>query len=492
MTDLRDRMRIYDQAPAPDYWIEVELRASSGSVGSAAPARSARPLLLLAAATLLALAVGGAALALSRLVDPPPDSSATHLAYGLDGDIFLADADGQDPVRMADGEPFGEEGECFSFEGPMWSPDGRYLAYRSFWQAGCSGSVYLSDADGHPVASFPGTGWLISWSPDSTRVATWVELFETVGIYAIDGERQALLSAPPGCVGPGDHDPVWSPDGRSVVAAGCEMPIDGQTPRRLSSDDPLSRLDWVYSPDGTRVAYKTYTEDVYLRTASLVIADANGTVLQILTYQNDWRDPTGEVVYFDSIVWSPLGDRVAFAWSTSTNDDASVASELRVLDIASGEETTIAAEPGIGGPLAYSPEGDRILHLRDVDGEMALWSITAAGSDAQLLVPGADSGDWQPLPPSSALPSASASAERAATAVALVEPTTTRSRGHRSGCRCRRRRRHRPSTSNGTATSCSADEAASITASARDPHVLTGSPPMRVSATSWPRYSPAE
>lgn len=78
----------------------------------------------------------------------------------------------------------------------------------------------------------------------------------------------------------------------------------------------------MYSPDGTRVAYKPYTEDVYLRTASLVIADANGTVLQILTYQNDWRDPTGEVVYFDSIVWSPLGDRVAFARSTSTNDDA--------------------------------------------------------------------------------------------------------------------------------------------------------------------------
>ena len=77
MTDLRTRMRIYDQAPAPDYWSEVELRGSSGSVGTAPAARSARPLLLLAAAVLLlTLTVGGAALALSRLVVPPPDSPA--------------------------------------------------------------------------------------------------------------------------------------------------------------------------------------------------------------------------------------------------------------------------------------------------------------------------------------------------------------------------------------------------------------------------------
>jgi Tol biopolymer transport system component len=336
----------------------------------------------------------------SAAASVPPDSSATRLAYGLDGDIYLADAGGQNPVRIADGE----DGECSSFagEGPMWSPDGRYLAYRSGWQAGCSGSVYLSDADGHPVASFPGSGWLISWSPDSTRVATWLELFETVGIYGIDGDRQALLSAPPGCAEAGDHDPLWSPDGLSVVVAGCEMPIDGQTPRRLSEDDLRSNPQWVYSPDGTRVAYATYTEDVSVRTASLVIADANGTELQVLTYQNDWNDPTTEYVHFDNIVWSPLGDRVAFTWQTINNSASVVtSSELRVLDISSGDETTIAAEPGIWGPLVYSPEGDRILHSRDVDGEMGLWSITADGSDAQLLVPGSDWGDWQPLPPGS-------------------------------------------------------------------------------------------
>jgi hypothetical protein len=80
-----------------------------------------------------------------------------------------------------------------------------------------------------------------------------------------------------------------------------------------------------------------------------------------------------------------------------------------VLDISSGDETTIAAEAGIDGPWAFSPEGDRILFSRRVldqetglalDGEeMGLWSISADGSDAQLLVPGGFWGDWRPMPP---------------------------------------------------------------------------------------------
>jgi hypothetical protein len=57
------------------------------------------------------------------------------LAYGVDGDIYVAEWDGSNAVRIADGRP---PNECGAFdysgeywgEGPIWSPDGRYLAYR--------------------------------------------------------------------------------------------------------------------------------------------------------------------------------------------------------------------------------------------------------------------------------------------------------------------------------------------------------------------------
>ena len=54
--------------------------------------------------------------------------SLGRLAYGIDGDIYVADADGSNPVRIADGAP--APGNCGGYGGGVWSPDGRYLAYR--------------------------------------------------------------------------------------------------------------------------------------------------------------------------------------------------------------------------------------------------------------------------------------------------------------------------------------------------------------------------
>ena len=101
----------------------------------------------------------------------------------------------------------------------------------------------ISDPEGNVVASFPGEGWLIPWSPDSTRVAVWVSWGETIGVYGLDGERQTMLTVPPGMMAPGDHDPVWLPDGASLmVPDGVEIPLDGSTPRKLPwADRPTRR-----------------------------------------------------------------------------------------------------------------------------------------------------------------------------------------------------------------------------------------------------------
>ena len=92
---------------------------------------------------------------------------------------------------------------------------------------------------------FPGTGWLVAWSPDSKRVATWVELSQTIGIYGLDGMRQALLTLPPGFGPPGEYDPIWSPDGGSLLmrlappqpSQVWELPIDGGSARQVPADD---------------------------------------------------------------------------------------------------------------------------------------------------------------------------------------------------------------------------------------------------------------
>jgi Tol biopolymer transport system component len=66
------------------------------------------------------------------------------------------------------------------------------------------------------------------------------------------------------------------------------------------------------------------------------------------------------------------------------------------VDVASGQLKTLRTGVEAIAPLAFSPEGDRILFSQgDATGTASLWSIKTDGSDPRLLVAGADWGDWQ-------------------------------------------------------------------------------------------------
>ena len=332
---------------------------------------------------------------------PAPAASGT-LAYALDGDIFVADPDGSNAVRIANGLPDEDclDGGGYWAEGPMWSPDGRYLAYRH--DADCSSSgppgpwdVVISDAEGNVITTFPAQGWGVAWSPDSTRVAVWDRLYDppvidpfndppaTIGVYGLDGSRQTQLTLPSAWSSGENHDddPAWMPDGTSLRVHNLEVPLDGSTPRQLLP--PLPALRWSvlsYSPDGSRVVYAA-DDDL-----SLVVAAADGS---------DAREVAGRTVV--EPVWSPTGDRIAFIHSEK-GDRYGSSNELRVLDVATGEVTPLVGMDGswdIGG-IQFSARGDRILISRYERGadEYGLWSIGVDGSDARLVVAGTAQGDW--------------------------------------------------------------------------------------------------
>jgi len=382
--------------------------APSGSSAPPALLRQARRRVVLTIASSVAIAVlvvgmgiaGVRALQVAPTPADPPTPTPTPgslgaLAYGVDGDIYVADWDGSNPVRIADGRPPNGGPGCgpaqYGGEGSIWSPDGRYLAY---WYNSCQvvPTVMISDPDGNLVTSFPGEGWLISWSPDSTRVAVWVRWGETIGIYGLDGERQTLLTLPPGMMAPGDYDPVWLPDGASLmVPYGVEIPLDGSTPRKLPWAD-AHEGEATYSPDGSRVAYTTRTplEGLVLlrgqhQGGSFVVGAADGSHAQEVFGARVWKP-----------VWSPTGDRIAFTSGNGT--------ELRVVDVATGTVTLLAEKDGsdILLVLDFSPEGDRILFSRAEDqgvGPISLWSVNADGSGLRRLVTGTAWGDWLSLSP---------------------------------------------------------------------------------------------
>ena len=316
----------------------------------------------------------------------PSPAKLGSLAYGVDGDIYVAESDGSNAVRIADGRPpsdCGGESEEYWGEGPIWSPDGRYLAYR---HTNCHrpedpplrANVVISDPEGNVVAEFPGAGWDISWSPDSTRVAVWVNLIEgTIGVFGLDGERQALLTVPREMRSGGDYDPVWLPDGESLLVPDVVVPIDGSTPYKFPlADRGLGSV--THSPDGSRVAYTTRK--------SFVVAEADGS-----NPQKVFGD------FAASPLWSPTGDRIAFLSFASTPFMSD--RQLRLVDVATGKATLLAEAKAseMLEVIDFSPEGDRILFTKIEErqkGEASLWSINADGSDLRSLVAGTTWGDW--------------------------------------------------------------------------------------------------
>jgi Tol biopolymer transport system component len=195
-------------------------------------------------------------------------------------------------------------------------------------------------------------------------------------VFGVDGERQALLTMPRGWRQAGDHDPMWSPDGKSLLLQGLVIPIDGSTPYH----HPFS--GGTYSPDGSRVAKATRK--------SLVLAEADGSNPQAV-FDGGVREP----------VWSPTGDRIAFiTWTLGSGAE----SQLRVLDVATGAVTLLAEADGLDGleVIDFSPEGDRIHFSKQLKagqiGVGSLWSVKADGSDPRRLVAVTAWGDWLTRP----------------------------------------------------------------------------------------------
>ena len=308
-------------------------------------------------------------------VEPRPAPAASGaLAYVLDGDIYVADPDGTNAVKLSDDAP---DARCEGLSEETyvsWSPDGRYLAIQRDCPSSEQDDMVITDPHGNALAEFPtyGGGWGFTWSADSTRIAVW-EPALTIGVYGVHGERQASLPT-----GGGTSDgPGWMPDGSALLLFGyAVVPLDGSAGYELSLGelDPSSGGRASYSPDGTRVAV--------VMGNSVKVLDAEGSLVSEVDGRLDGVE----------------------AWSRDAELFASLShGELNVVDAASGTVTslpqaTAALESGdeILGIRGFSPQGDRILYATGdgAGGGMALYSIGVDGSDARLVVAGTAQGDW--------------------------------------------------------------------------------------------------
>ena len=391
------------------HWVG-DARTASSSAGvrtfARADLRLSTELILLLATVAL---VAGAVLIGAGLAQPPlPTDALGRLTYVLDGDIYLADWDGANRTRI--GESASSDDDCAAahLDGG-WSPDGRYLAYRSGSGFGCAPHVHISDAQGTVVASWAaGVGWDVAWAPDSTRVVAWGPVDGTIDIRGVNGELQAELRLPEGFCVCGDRDPMWAHDGTAILMKGAQdaslptqywrLPIPGGPPTPLVDSAISPSCCLAYSPDGAKAAFWSGNADMFddtLPESEFVVTSADDmSVVKVEV----------KALQIGGAAWSPTGDRVAVTIVRIRDQDGPVGlrrHDLQLIDVASGRMTTLqtAHEPGGIGPLSFSPDGHRVLFSQgDATGRGSLWSMDTDGSDSKLLVTGTGTGEWQPSP----------------------------------------------------------------------------------------------
>ena len=225
----------------------------------------------------------GTRIALKRL--PMEDSRPDWQDWG---DIVVADADGGNPIVL--------DPHVHSPSPIGWSADGRWVVYSRTVDG--FDQVFIAATDGsslRQVTNDQRINWAPILSPDGRTIAFMKGWQAPIGIYVIEvdgtGERRVTHGPVPGF-----DSMEWSPDGTTILyAAGpadsgqrlWSVGLDGE-PERLLVDTPRSDFAATWSPDGLSIAWLSQAPGGVIR---VMVAGADGSNQLLISEPGDWFLP---------------------------------------------------------------------------------------------------------------------------------------------------------------------------------------------------------
>ena len=254
-------------------------------------------------------------------------------------EIYVVDPDSNNQTRITYNSVVDDH--------PTWSPDGRKIAFVSERPAG-GFAIFIMNADGTnkteitPISYsiWDHWSWSMSWSPDGNRIA-------------------------------------FQDDGHIFV-----VNVDGSGRKNLTADNPHGGAMPVWSPDGSKILFSSWT---------LHTINPDGTNLTPL--QNG-----GANGYEDSPDWSPMGNKIVY--------DAYPSDWANDLYVANPDGTGRQYLHGCGFDHScswdaftprFSPDGTKIVFVRAFNHNTSqVFVMNLDGTGSYLLTEGS-SPSWQPL-----------------------------------------------------------------------------------------------
>lgn len=230
-----------------------------------------------------------------------------------------------------------------------------------------------------------GDTFLPKWSPDGGRIyfrwGTGDIAFVPAGggqVSVIPRSGQRITEALPGG---GNH---ISPDGKLIVFSGRKegmpgvnlwtMPVTGGEPVRLKMEPDLNAWQPHWSPDGKWIAFESERDVPGDRKL-----DEN--IFVVPAEGGKPRQLTNHTDCFcELLAWSPAGDSIAYACSDQT---------IRIIPAKGGEPRVVLKADGLSshqGSLAWTRDGARLLY----NAKGQLWSVSTAGGAPAAISTGLD------------------------------------------------------------------------------------------------------
>ena len=332
--------------------------------------------------------------ATSTPIAPTPTPTPSQLGdYQL---AFVSTRDGNAEIYAMQGDGSGQVNRTKNVGSdlaPVWSPNGRYIAFETVRPS--LTEVFVMDADGRNphYLSDQYFNELPSWSWDGSRVA-WASNggsadAERTGFNIFSAWVDRSRFTQHTTSGADETRPAWSPDGKKIA---FESKYSGSKREiYLWQEGVAANLNltansgddhWpVWSPKGDKIAFVSDRDG----NPEIYVMDARGNNQKNLT-QNSSLD--------DTPTWSPDGTRVMLVSRRDKNQ------EIYVMNADGSDRRNLTNSANNDHSPAWSPDGRFIAFVSDRDGNTEIYVMKADGTNPRNLTNNSASDiapSWRPV-----------------------------------------------------------------------------------------------